>query len=214
MSAPQSGPSPRPRRPCSAPRGTASGCQSAPRPTSCSGEGRGLERVHRESVMRTVQCNMPALTAHSDSVPKQAGWPRSLPPPRTASPWNCLLTPLHAPFKASFQRVQMSWICTASYAGSIAHLSVTHQLPAPELFIHHLLWNRIPYSALLVEYHDGTLFLSEIHLFLISPPLLLVTSLHTKQKTPNFSPRLVKSAHFPVHPSTGSIPQPSTRDTP
>lgn len=81
MSAPQSGPSPRPRRPCSAPRGTASGCQSAPRPTSCSGEGRGLERVHRESVMRTVQCNMPALTAHSDSIPKQAGWPRSLPLP-------------------------------------------------------------------------------------------------------------------------------------
>lgn len=55
-SAPQSGPSPRPRRPCSGPRGTASGCQSAPPPRSCSGEGRGLERVHRESVMRTVQC--------------------------------------------------------------------------------------------------------------------------------------------------------------
>lgn len=47
----------------------------------------------RESVMRTTQHNAPALTAHSGSIPRQAGWPRSL-PPQTTSPWNSLPDPL------------------------------------------------------------------------------------------------------------------------
>lgn len=88
----------------------------------------------RESVMRTTQHNAPALTAHSGSIPRQAGWPRSLPSPNHV-PMEFLARPslLHAPLKASIQRGQMFWICTASYAGSTAHPSAAHQ--HPELFI-------------------------------------------------------------------------------
>lgn len=133
MSAPQSGPSLRPRRPCSAPRGTASGCQSAPWPTSCSGEGRGLQRVQRERYENhAAQCT----SAHSTQRqhPK-AGGVAPLPPSPNHIPMEFLARPslLHAPLKASIQHVQMFWICIASYAGSTAHPSAAHQYP--ELFI-------------------------------------------------------------------------------
>lgn len=81
-SAPQSGPSPRPRRQCSAPRGIAGGCPSAPRPTSCSGEGRGLETVHRESIRRAMQCHPATSHSHGPAMLHLPLPPAPAPAPR------------------------------------------------------------------------------------------------------------------------------------